>query len=354
MNSTIKELTKKFGDGVVLSADQIIESKKTIIPWSPCIDIILGGGIPEGSWITLTGEPKCGKTTSSLHFAAKCQREEYGGRDVYYLNIEGRLKPRDLKGIKGLDPEKTHVIGSFFDDSAKKGRILSAEEYLTIGENIIKDNPGCLLIIDSVSQLVTEKELTSEMHEQHRAPGAKLVSNFCKRISNVLPVNRNMIIAITHQIANVSGYGKSKVESGGRKIAYAVDVKLHARTVTPWKVGGEDDSPIGQIVNWETQSTALIAPGKRIDSYIRYGEGIDEISEIIKVGVDTGFISKAGSWMTCSFMEDYLDLLGVDEWNEEAMKMCKAQGQEKIRNMLIEKPLWFEALYKEIKSMLVD
>ena len=58
--------------------------------------------------------------------------------------------------------------------------------------------------------------------------------------------------------------------------------------------------------------------------------------------------------MTCSFMEDYLDLLGVDEWNEEAMKMCKAQGQEKIRNMLIEKSLWFEALYKEIKSMLVD
>ena len=41
MNSTIKELTKKFGDGVVLSADQIIESKKAIIPWSPCIDIIL-------------------------------------------------------------------------------------------------------------------------------------------------------------------------------------------------------------------------------------------------------------------------------------------------------------------------
>ena len=170
MNSTIKELTKKFGDGVVLSADQIIESKKAIIPWSPCIDIILGGGIPEGSWITLTGEPKCGKTTSSLHFAAKCQQDEYGGRDVYYLNIEGRLKPRDLKGIKGLNPDKIHVVGSFFDEGAKKGRILSAEEYLSIGENIIKDNPGCLLIIDSVSQLVTEKELTSEMHEQHRAP----------------------------------------------------------------------------------------------------------------------------------------------------------------------------------------
>ena len=34
--------------------------------------------------------------------------------------------------------------------------------------------------------------------------------------------------------------------------------------------------------------------------------------------------------------------------------MCKAQGQEKIRNMLIQNPKWFEALYKEIKSMLVD
>ena len=349
----VKEIIKKYGDGVVLSGDMVLESKQQVISWSPALDIILGGSVPEGSWVTLTGEPKCGKTTSALHLIAKAQQDTSKDRPVYYLNIEGRLKPRDLKGIPNLNLEHFQTVGSYFDEKTGKGRILSAEEYLAIAENVIKEQPGSIVVIDSVAQLVTEKELTSEIHEQHRAPGAKLVSNFCKRISNVLPVNKNIVIAITHQIANVSGYGKSKVESGGRKIAYAVDVKLEAKRVTPWKVGSEDDAPIGQIVTWETHSTAIIAPGQKIDSYIRYGSGIDEMTEIIRLGVDTGFITKAGAWLTCSFMEDHLKELGVKEWGDDAQKMCRVQGQEKMRALLTENPSWFKILDSEIKQMFV-
>lgn len=351
--STVSEIIKQFGDKAVLPASAVVEEDKHIIGWSPALDIILGGGVPEGSWVTLTGEPKCGKTTTCLHFAAKAQKEENGSRNIYYLNIEGRLKPRDLRGIDGLDLENIHVVGSYFDEGEGKGRILSAEEYLDAGEQIIKNDPGCVLIIDSVSQLITEKEINSGVSELHRAPGAKLLSNFCKRMANVIPVNRSIVLAITHQIANVSGYGKSKVESGGRKIAYAVDIKLEAKRVEKWTVGKDEDSPIGQIVTWETQSTAIIAPGRKITSYLRYGNGIDEVTEIIGLAVDTGFITKKGSWMTCSFMENHLDILGVDSWDEEAEKSCKAQGQEKVRTLLMQNPLWFEALNSDIKDMLV-
>lgn len=352
--NTVSDIIKQFGDKSVLPASAVIEDTRQVIPWSPSIDIILGGGVPEGSWVTLTGEPKCGKTTTALHFSAKAQKPEYGNRNVYYLNIEGRLKSRDLRGIDGLNLENTHIVGSYFDEDEGKGRILSAEEYLTAGEQVIKNDPGCVLIIDSVSQLITEKEINSEVHEQHRAPGAKLLSNFCKRMSNVLPVNKNIVIAITHLIANVSGYGKTKVESGGRKIAYAVDIKMDAKRVEKWTIGKEEDAPVGQIVTWETQSTAIIAPGRKIASYLRYGHGIDEVTEIVSLAVDTGFITKRGSWLTCSFMENHLDLLGVDEWNEETEKSCKAQGQEKIRSLLINNPSWFEALDKDIKEMLVS
>ena len=333
MNS-IDDVIKKYGDGVVLSGNMVIEEKKDVISWSPALDIILGGGIPDGSWVTLTGEPKCGKTTSALHFAAEAQRQFQ--RNVYYLNIEGRLKSRDLEGIYGLDLDNVKVIGSYFDDKANKGRILSAEEYLTIAENFIKNDPGCIVIIDSISQLITEKEITGAVHDQHRAPGAKLVSNFCRRVSNVLPVNKNIVIAITHQISNISGYGKAKVESGGRKIAYAVDVKLEAKRVQPWHVGSEED-----------------APGQKIDSYLRYGQGIDEVTEIIRLGIDTGFITKAGSWLTCSFMEDHLKELGVKSWDDDAKKLCRVQGQENMKLLLTDNPSWFDILDTEIKKMLV-
>ncbi len=130
------DVVKNFGDDIILSGNAIVDKKNVIIPISPSLDIVLNGGIPEGSFVVLTGQPKCGKTTTSLDFAATAQKPEYKGalkdtREVYYLNIEGRLKKRDLEGIPGLNLDKFHVIGS------QQGKILHAEEYLQIGEKII-------------------------------------------------------------------------------------------------------------------------------------------------------------------------------------------------------------------------
>jgi len=139
-----EDVLKTFGDDIILSGNAVVDKKVLTIPFSPSLDIILNGGVPEGSFVVLTGQPKCGKTTSSLDFAATAQKPEYAygsfkdGREVYYLNIEGRLKKRDLEGIPGLNLSKFHVIGS------QTGKILHAEEYLQIGERIINEIPGSI------------------------------------------------------------------------------------------------------------------------------------------------------------------------------------------------------------------
>ena len=59
---SIKEDVKKdFGSDILLSANSIIDRKLVTIPVSPALDIILNGGIPEGSFVIFTGHPKCGK-----------------------------------------------------------------------------------------------------------------------------------------------------------------------------------------------------------------------------------------------------------------------------------------------------
>ena len=200
-----EDVLKQFGSDIILSGNAIVDKKTVIIPVSPSVDLILNGGIPEGSFVVLTGQPKCGKTTTSLDFAATAQKPQYAhssfkeGREVYYLNIEGRLKKRDLEGIPGLNLEKFHVIGS------QTGKILHAEEYLQIGERIINEIPGCLLIIDSYSALCTEAEITSDMDKMQRADGAKLLAKFCRKVSNVIPVNKNIVIGITHLMGNPTG-----------------------------------------------------------------------------------------------------------------------------------------------------
>ena len=327
-----EDVTKTFGDDIILTGNAIVDKKGVVIPVSPSLDIILNGGIPEGSFVVLTGQPKCGKTTTSLDFAATAQRLEYKGdikdsREVYYLNIEGRLKKRYLEGIPGLNLDKFHVIGS------QQGKILHAEEYLQIGEKIINEIPGSVLIIDSYSALCTEAEITSDMDKMQRADGAKLLAKFCRKVANVIPVNKNIVIGITHLMGNPTGYGAEFKEKSGQAIAYQTDIKLRAKTFKPW-VLSSDSTQIGQEIDWQVICSALGPPGGTITSYIRYGQGVDKYMEAITLGSDMGLIQKGGAWYTLTSLPE----------------KPKFQGTEKVRNFLLENNQAYTDLVTSIKT----
>lgn len=333
---TLKEdVIKNFGDNIILSGNAIVDKKVLTIPVSPALDMALNGGIPEGSFVVLTGQPKCGKTTSSLDFAATAQRPEYAhgsfkeGRQVYYLNIEGRLKKRDLEGIHGLDLTRFHVIGS------QQGKILHAEEYLQIGERIINEIPGSVMIIDSYSALCTEAEITSDMDKMQRADGAKLLAKFCRKVANVIPVNKNIVIGITHLMGNPTGYGAEFKEKSGQAIAYQTDIKLRAKSFKPWVLGA-DNTQIGQEIEWQVVCSALGPPGATTTSYIRYGQGIDKCTELINLASDVGIINKGGAWYTISCLDE----------------KPKFQGTEKVRAFLLENTKAFSTVEKAVKDFL--
>lgn len=333
-NKLVEDVTKTFGDNVMLSGNALVDQKVLTVPVSPSLNIVLNGGIPEGSFVVLTGQPKCGKTTTSLDFAATAQRPEYQGhlkdtREVYYLNIEGRLKKRDLEGIPGLNLSKFHIIGS------QQGKILHAEEYLQIGERIINEVPGCVLIIDSYSALCTEAEITSDMNKMQRADGAKLLAKFCRKVANVIPVNKNIVIGITHLMGNPTGYGAEFKEKSGQSIAYQTDIKLRAKSFKAWTLGA-DNTQIGQEIEWQVICSSLGPPGGITTSYIRYGHGIDKYTELINLASDVGIINKGGAWYTISCLED----------------KPKFQGSEKVRNFILENKDAYETINCAVKEVL--
>lgn len=322
------EVAKQFGSEIVLNGNAIVDKEPLIIPVSPSLDIVLNGGIPEGSFVVLTGQPKCGKTTTSLDFAATAQKSQYQGklktpREVYYLNIEGRLKKRDLEGIPGLDLSRFHVIGS------QQGKILHAEEYLQIAERIINEVPGSVLIIDSYSALCTEAEITSDMDKMQRADGAKLLAKFCRKVANVIPVNKNIVIGITHLMGNPTGYGAEFKEKSGQAIAYQTDIKLRAKSFKAWTLSA-DSTQIGQEIEWQVICSALGPPGGSITSYLRYGQGIDKHTELLNFAVDIGLINKGGAWYS---------------YNGE-----KFQGMEKLRQYFVDNSDKYNELEKSVKE----
>jgi len=321
-----KYLRDKFGD-VFCSGTAITEKVKQIIPATPSLNVILGGGIPEGSFVIITGAPKYGKTQLALYIAAQAQKKEYGNRKTYFANVEGRINRRDLEGVQGLklDIDNFEVICSTID------KILYAEDYLEIILAYINSKTNSVFIIDSISQLCSKSRTEGNVGDRFRDDVPLMLASFTKQVSNILPINNNIVICVTHLIAN-QGMGMSQwSEASGQKVQYQSDVKLKALYIQPHMDG---ERQIGQIINWQCPHSALGPPMGKTTSLLRYGHGLDAEYDLIKIAIDVGIIIKGGAWLTFP--------------NEE-----KVQGIEKACGMLRENTELYTEIHKQIQELLV-
>jgi len=311
---TREDIIKEYGD-ILHSADSIIDNAPPLISISPKLDIALGGGVPEGSLFMMTGPEKIGKTILALQVCKNAQKvvvPEGEKRKIYYGNIEGRLKARDIRGVHGLDrnPELFEVIGS------RKGNILTGEKYLSAFDKIIYNEPHSVVVIDSFSALAAEREIVGEIVDSDVAPMHKFVAKFTRRFANVLPINRVTLVGITHLMANIAfGAKKTKVEKTSNALKYAQDVKLWGTHKIPIKKG---DTQIGQEAHWIVENTATdTPPGQKVTSIIKYGRGIWEEYELITVAKDFGIVEGAG-WMTIPGVDKKIQgLVGAATYLEE-------------------------------------
>ncbi len=324
-----KDILKEYGQ-VLLDASYIIDNPPPVISVTPKIDIALGGGVPEGCLFIMTGPEKIGKTVHALQFCKNAQQvklENEQNRKIYYGNVEGRLKKRDLEGIKGLD---------FSEDSFKlvgstKGNILSGEKYLAIFDNIIHNEPHAVCVIDSFSALAAESELVGDITDHQVAAMNRYLAKFTRRFANVLPINRVTLVGVTHLMANIQkfGAGKTKIEKSGNALKYAQDVKLWATHREPLKQG---ETQIGQKVHWIVENSAIGAPGQKVTSIIKYGHGIWNEYELAELAKDFGVV-EGKTWITLPNGE-------------------KVQGMSNFATYLEENPSYYEELRQQVFEMI--
>lgn len=321
--STDDLILKDFKD-CITNADYLKGLRTEIVSVSPKFDLGLTGGIPFGSFCLVSGKPGQGKSSLSLHIAAQAQAM-CKDTCVYYFDIEGRIKYKDLIGNKklNLSEDKFKLIQS------KPGQILTGDQFIDIGEKLINAKQKCVFIFDSFSAISTRARQDADIKDRFRDDANLLLSTFCKRISQVIPINQNILIGICHVIADPGPSRSLWTEAGGNKIKYAADVKIMGTYFSPWEEGG---NIIGQCTNWKIDKSALGAPFGEICSYIRYGYGFDDYKENIDVAIDAGIVNKAGAWLS------YKDL--------------KAQGFEKFRDLLTANVEIYKELTNSINSLL--
>lgn len=312
-----------------IDASFLIDEERTIIPITPAIDVHIKG-VPEGSMMILSGKSGTGKSTTALTIAANAQQEEYGGRQVYYSDVEHRLAKSNLEGIQGLNLEKIKVITSTDD------KVLSAEDHLNIVLEFAKTKKRAIFIIDSISSLCGANEMAEDVKSDFRNSTPKLLANFTRKIAPIIRLNKHILILCSHMIADTSGKGLGFQEDGGEKVKFQSNIRMRIKYTDRLNAGsGEDSKQIGQILHWSILKSPYGVIDK-VDSYLRFGIGLDKITESITMACDIGLISKGGSWYTFNFMEE----------------PEKLQGMEKAYTFLSEHPEIFKELTKKIREAL--
>lgn len=329
----LEKLTlKKYGIAGI-DGSYIRENKKLIIPTTPTLDLALHGGIPEGSWTLISGKKKTGKTTLALQLAANAQKM---GKYVYYFNIEHRFDEKNLSTVQSLKTDSEH----FKLYQSTKEKILSAQDFLNLAIDVMSGHPGCVVILDSISSLCSENEMSKDIGEAARPEGPKMFGQFCRKMASTVPINKITFIGLLHLIANTSGYGPAFMEDGGNKIQYQADTKLLCKGTSVWEKGsGEDAKKIGQSVDWEVTFSALGPPGETAKTYLRFGFGYDDTWEIITLATDLGLIQKGGSWYSYTKPGEEIPI--------------KVQGQEKLHEYFLEHQDECLALFSQVKEMVV-
>ncbi|MFB7587851.1 recombinase RecA [Streptomyces sp. NPDC056169] len=318
LDAALAQIERQFGKGAVMRmGDRVQEPIEVISTGSTALDIALGvGGLPRGRVVEVYGPESSGKTTLTLHAVANAQK---AGGQVAFVDAEHALDPEYAKKL-GVDID--NLILSQPD---------SGEQALEIVDMLVRSGALDLIVIDSVAALVPRAEIEGEMGDSHVGLQARLMSQALRKITGALNQSKTTAIFI-NQLREKIGvmFGSPETTTGGRALKFYASVRLDIRRIETLKDGTD---AVGNRTRVKVVKNKVAPPFKQAEFDILYGQGISREGGLIDMGVEHGFVRKAGAWYTYEG-----DQLG--------------QGKENARNFLKDNPDLADEIEKKIKEKL--
>ncbi len=314
------QIEKQFGKGSVMRLGDNAGARDMDIVSTGSIglDVALGiGGLPRGRVVEVYGPEASGKTTLTLQVVAEAQKL---GGTAAFVDAEHALDPNYAEKL-GVDVDELLV-----------SQPDTGEQALEITDMLVRSGAIDVIVIDSVAALTPKAEIEGEMGDSHMGLQARLMSQALRKLTANIKRSNTMVIFI-NQIRMKIGviFGNPETTTGGNALKFYASVRLDIRRIGAIKKG---DEIIGNQTRVKVVKNKVSPPFKMAEFEILYGEGISRLGEIIELGVQHGFIDKAGSWY--SYGSDRI-----------------GQGKENVREFLKTNPEIAAEIEQQIRAELL-
>ena len=313
-------IEKQFGKGAImkLGSDAVLTRVESVPTGTLALDLALGiGGIPRGRITEIYGPEGSGKTTLALHIIAEAQKR---GGSTACIDVEHALDPVYASHI-GVDVDELLI-----------SQPDNGEEALEIVKRLVQSGAVDVVVVDSVAALVPRAELEGDMGDAHVGLQARLMSQALRKLTGAIGKSGTAVVFI-NQLREKVGivFGNPEVTPGGRALKFYSSVRLDLRRIETLKQG---TSAIGTRVRARVVKNKVAPPFRTAEFDIMFSSGISREGSILDLGVELGFIKKAGSFFS------YGDVrLG--------------QGRENSKEFLVANPEITQEIEQEIRASAV-
>lgn len=283
LDTTLLNLNKKFGDGIVMKLGETTRLNIEAIPTgSLSLDIALGiGGVPRGRVVEIYGPESSGKTTICLHIIAEAQKR---GGICAFVDVEHALDPSYAAKI-GVDVDNLYI-----------SQPDTGEQALEITEALVRSGAMDVVIVDSVAALVPRAEIEGDMGDAHVGLQARLMSQALRKLTSVVKTSGTTLM-FTNQLRQKIGvmFGSPETTSGGMALKFYASVRLDIRRIQAIKQGTD---VTGNRTRVTIKKNKVAPPFKIAEFDIMYNEGISTTGDIIDLGVDQEILDKRGAFFS--------------------------------------------------------
>lgn len=246
IDEVMNKLNKSVGADIIKKGTERTHYKK--IPFTSCkLNAMTYGGVARGKILEICGRENGGKTSLSLDLCGNAQKifqeeyedklreyraeydvlvnggkskekqaakllvemeefEENGPKVVVYFDLENTLDEIWAQTL-GVDTSSLILV---------RPQSQTGEQVLQMALDLIDSGGVGLLVIDSLPLLVPQQIFDDSLEKKSMGGIAKLLSDFCNRVTPKLTVNDCTLIGLNQVRENVSGYGAPEITPGGR------------------------------------------------------------------------------------------------------------------------------------------